>query len=152
MNNFGGFSTLLCHIFCNLTLSMHTENQFWKEISPALLFLATMEAQTFCLRPGRVATAYSTDKYKCKIMKIRVSWVGQSTRVQPNSMSVFPHHKGVLNTANLRSNLRSNLDQNIICHMTTPNGHQLAPLTSVTKLATRWHHLHWFKMWSPGCK
>ena len=27
-------------------------------------FLAAVEAQSFCLNSGRVATAYSTDKYK----------------------------------------------------------------------------------------
>ena len=81
--NLSGFSTCFCHFFCFFTLIMHIQNQFWKKISPGLLFLAGVEAQTFCLRPGRVATAYSTDKYKCKMMKIRVSWVGQSTRTPP---------------------------------------------------------------------
>ena len=30
--------------------------------------------------PGRVATAYSTDKYMYQRIKIRVSWLGQSTK------------------------------------------------------------------------
>ena len=60
---------------------MHTKNKFTKKIRPSLHFLAAMEAQTFWYGPGRVATAYSTDKYKYQRMKIRLSWVGQSTRV-----------------------------------------------------------------------
>ena len=56
------------------------KTNFAKKIRSGLHFLAAVEAQSFCLNSGRVATAYSTDKYKCKIMKIRVSWVGQSTR------------------------------------------------------------------------
>ena len=52
---------------------MHTKNKFTKKIRPSLHFLAAMEAQTFWYGPGRVATAYSTDKYKYQRMKIRVS-------------------------------------------------------------------------------
>ena len=29
-------------------------------------------------------------------------------------------------------------------------GHQLVPLTLVTNFATRWHNLHWSKIWPPG--
>ena len=48
---------------------------FCKKIVPSLLFPAVVRPQTFWYSPGRVATAYSTDKYKYEI-----SWVGQSTR------------------------------------------------------------------------
>ena len=47
---------------------------FCEKIVPSLLFPAAVRPQTFWYSPGRVATAYSTDKYKYKI-----SWVGQST-------------------------------------------------------------------------
>ena len=46
---------------------------FCKKIVPNLLFPAAVRPQTFCNAPGRVATAYSTDKYKYRMMKIRVS-------------------------------------------------------------------------------
>ena len=29
-------------------------------------------------------------------------------------------------------------------------GHQLVPLSLVTNFATRWHYLHWSKIWPPG--
>ena len=28
-------------------------------------------------------------------------------------------------------------------------GHQMAPLTLVVNLATRWRHLHWLQIWPP---
>ena len=71
--NLSGFSTFHCHFFAFSPSLCKYKTNFEEKISPGLLFLAGVEAQTFCLRPGRVATAYSTDKYKCKIMKIRVS-------------------------------------------------------------------------------
>ena len=46
---------------------------FCKKIVPNLLFPAAVRPQTFWYGPGRVATAYSTDKYKYQRMKIRVS-------------------------------------------------------------------------------
>ena len=72
---FHSFSPVLCII----TQFTHIKNIFWKKICPGLLFLAAVEAQTFYSRPGRVATAYSTDKYKYKS-----SWVGQSTKAHPS--------------------------------------------------------------------
>ena len=40
------------------------KTNFAKKIRSGLHFLAAVEAQSFCLNSGRVATAYSTDKYK----------------------------------------------------------------------------------------
>ena len=40
------------------------KTNFAKKIRSGLHFLAAVEAQTFCLNSGRVANAYSTDKYK----------------------------------------------------------------------------------------
>ena len=77
---FGEFLTLFCKFSQSFTLFMHTKFCF-KKIRPSLHFLAVMAAQTFWYGPGRVATAYSTDKYKYQRMKIRVSWGWQSTRV-----------------------------------------------------------------------
>ena len=68
-------------IFFAFTPFKYTHNtNFEKKCSPGLDFLSTVKAQTFCRNSGRVATAYSTDKYKYQNMKIRVSWVGQSSR------------------------------------------------------------------------
>ena len=57
---------------------------FCEKIVPSLLFPAAVRPQTFWYSPGRVATAYSTDKYKYKI-----SWVGQSTNSVPKTL--FAH-------------------------------------------------------------
>ena len=62
--NLSGFSTFHCHFFAFSPSLCKYKTNFEEKISPGLLFLAGVEAQTFCLRPGRVATAYSTDKYK----------------------------------------------------------------------------------------
>ena len=59
-----GFLPYSAHFFCIFTLSTHIQNQFCKKIRSGLHFLAAVEAQSFCLNSGRVATAYSTDKYK----------------------------------------------------------------------------------------
>ena len=68
-------------IFFAFTPFKYTHNtNFEKKCSPGLDFLSTVKAQTFCRNSRRVATAYSTDKYKYQNMKIRVSWVGQSTK------------------------------------------------------------------------
>ena len=64
---------------------------FCEKIVPSLLFPAAVRPQTFWYSPGRVATAYSTDKYKNKI-----SWVGQSTTPPqapvPAQLSGIKHH------------------------------------------------------------
>ena len=73
-------------IFFAFTPFKYTHNtNFEKKCSPGLDFLSTVKAQTFCRNSGRVATAYSTDKYKYQNMKIRVSWVGQSSRKDLNN-------------------------------------------------------------------
>ena len=43
---------------------------FCEKIVPSLLFPAAVRPQTFWYSPGRVATTYSTDKYKYQMMKI----------------------------------------------------------------------------------
>ena len=68
------------HIFFAFSPFPRTHKTNFEEKNQALLaFLAVVEAQTFCLNSGRVATAYSTDKYKYQKMRIRVSWVEQWT-------------------------------------------------------------------------
>ena len=58
-------------IFFAFTPFKYTHNtNFEKKCSPGLDFLSTVKAQTFCRNSGRVATAYSTDKYKDQNMKI----------------------------------------------------------------------------------
>ena len=73
------FSPFSAIFFAFTPFSCTYKTNFEKKISPDLDFLSAVEAQTFCRNSGRVATAYSTDKYKKQNMKIRVSWVGQST-------------------------------------------------------------------------
>ena len=76
-------------IFFAFTPFKYTHNtNFEKKCSPGLDFLSTVKAQTFCRNSGRVATAYSTDKYKYQNMKIRVSWVGQSSTWPPPTHSL----------------------------------------------------------------
>ena len=70
---FGGFLTPFLPIFLQFHPFHAHIKQIYKKNRPGLHFLAAMEAQTFWYGPGRVATTFSTDKYKYQRMKIRVS-------------------------------------------------------------------------------
>ena len=70
-----GFQLFLVQLFCMWLIFICMTWIFCEKIVPSLLFPAAVRPQTFWYSPGRVATAYSTDKYKYKI-----SWVGQSDR------------------------------------------------------------------------
>ena len=68
---------MVFNLFLPIFLQFHPFNahmkQICKKIRFGLHFWAAMEAQTFWYGPGRVATAYSTDKYKYQRMK-KVEW------------------------------------------------------------------------------
>ena len=59
-DSFGVFFTLFLPIH---PFDTYKNNLGTKKIRPGLDFSAVVEAQTFCRNSGRVATAYSTDKY-----------------------------------------------------------------------------------------
>ena len=73
------------HPFPELSLNfhpLHTHTKHTsKKISPPLDFLALVKAQTFCTNSGRVANAYSTDKYKYKIMKKESDELGNQLNI-----------------------------------------------------------------------
>ena len=59
-----GFLPFSAHFFAFSSSLCIYKTNFAKKIRSGLDFLAAVEAQSFCLNSGRVATAYSTDKYK----------------------------------------------------------------------------------------